>query len=114
MNIELAERRAHPRVELRRPCKIYDPRSRKYVPAVTRNVSKSGAMIDTPRLRDVPEDTTLQVAIARDPGQSLLLTEQMVDAVVVRSSHSVGGRTTLGLRFLEAAQLEEPMPLAAA
>ena len=114
MNIELAERRAHPRVELRRPCKIYDPRSRKYVPAVTRNVSKSGAMIDTPRLMDVPEDTTLQVAIARDPGQSLLLTEQMVDAVVVRSSHSVGGRTTLGLRFLEAAQLEEPMPLAAA
>lgn len=114
MNIELAERRIHPRIDMRRPCKIYDPRSRKYVPAVTRNVSKSGAMIDTPRLMDVPSDTTIQVAIARDPGQSLLMTEDMVDAVVVRATHSVGGRTSLGLRFLEKSRLEEPLPLAAA
>ena len=114
MNIELAERRIHPRIDMRRPCKIYDPRSRKFLPAVTRNVSKSGAMIDTPRLLEMPEDTTIRVAIARDPGQLLMFNDDMVDAVVIRSQHSAGGRTSLGLRFLASAQLEEPAPLAAA
>lgn len=92
-------RRAHERMNLARPCKLFDPRSGKYVPGTVWNLSDGGALIEVNR-RICPElGDPLYLGIALKRRQGILLRDEMCPARVVRSQPTVNGRSTLGLQF---------------
>lgn len=81
---QVFERRAFPRLRLARPCKVFHPGSRKYLPARTADVSAYGALlrVDAPRSLQAGEE--LEVAVAWD-GEPLLSGESLMRATVIRT-----------------------------
>ena len=93
------DRRRHPRVQLERPCKLHEPRSGKYVSAMTRDLSVGGLLIDVPRLLDLKPGDMLHVGVAIKRRQGLLLAKEMIEATVVRAMQTVDDHTTLAVSF---------------
>ena len=100
------DRREHPRVCVQRPCKMFDPRTRRYLPGVTRNVSSGGLAIDVPRLTSLKPGDTLHVGVAAKRRDQLLSGAQMLRATVIRASATVDDHTDLAVRF-ENAQMHQ-------
>jgi c-di-GMP-binding flagellar brake protein YcgR len=98
------DRREHPRVAVQRPCKMFDPRTRRYLPGVTRDVSAGGVAIDVPRLVDLNPGDMLHVGVATKRRDQLLSATQMLKATVIRANATVDDHTNLAVRF-ENAQL---------
>ncbi len=103
------DRRAHERMNLARPCKLFDPRSRKYVPGTIWNLSDGGALIEVnrPICPDLGELLYLGIALKRRQG--ILLRDEMCPARVVRLKRTVDGRSTLGIQFTD--RLTEASPV---
>lgn len=93
------DRRRYPREPLERPCKIYDPRARKYIHATTLDVSGGGLLIDVPRLLEIKPGERLHVGVAMTRRHSLLLAKDMMEAIVVRSSATIDDHTTMAVTF---------------
>lgn len=99
------DRRRSPRLQLERPCKIFDPRSRKYIAATTRDLSTTGLLLDVPSVVEVKPGETLHVGVAMTRRQGLLQAKEMMEAVVVRSMITVDDHTALAVHF-ETAQVD--------
>lgn len=107
------DRRRHPRLALERPCKIFDPRSGKYVAATTRNLSTHGLLIELPRLTALKPGDHVHVGVAVTRRQGLLLAKEMIQAQIVRAMQTVDDHTMLAVQFIADSQ-GEPQQRAAA
>lgn len=96
------DRREHSRTNLDRPCKIYDPRSEKYLLGSTQDVSDAGMMIRLPHATDVRPGDTLFVGVALRRRQVLLHAGQMLKTIVIRAMETVDGHTALAVKFVDA------------
>jgi hypothetical protein len=94
------DRRDAPRVSLNRPCKVFNPRTGKYIAGTTRNVSAGGVSIVLHRPVELEAGDVLHLGIARKRRQALLRSDDMVEVEVVRSLSSTAGDTAVGVRFI--------------
>ena len=101
------DRRKHRREPLERPCKIYDPRSMKYIAATTRDVSSGGMLIDVPRLLEIKPGERLFIGVAMTRRQGFIQAKEMIDAVVLRAAATVDDHTTLAVSFEAPAVIEQ-------
>ncbi len=72
-----ADRRRFPRARVDRPCKLYDPRARRYYAARTIDLSRGGALIELQAPRAIPAHAEVFLALALNdepliPGEDLL------------------------------------------
>ena len=102
LTMDQDERRIHERVSLTRPCKLYDPRLRKYLPGLTWNVSSSGAFLEVNRPLAVSPGDHLFLGIAMKRRQGILTSNDMLEVEILRSMQATGDRTALAVRFVNA------------
>jgi len=107
------DRRRHPRLQVERPCKIYDPQSDKYFAGNTRDLSESGLLIDVPRVLELKPGDRVHVGVAMKRRQGLLLAKEMIEAIVVRALATVDDHTALAVRFDAESAVGQPLRLAA-
>jgi len=106
-----AERRSSPRVSLSRPCKVYEPRSRRYLPATTCNVSRGGALVRAHRSADLSPGDRVSLGLPHRHPQPVIDSATLVDARIVRVLESTGGEMLLAIEFLESSdELHLPLP----
>ena len=98
------ERRAHERIWLARPCKVYDPALRRYLAGTTCNLSASGAFFQVNRKIDHHPGDRLYLGIALKRRQGILPAAEMHEVEVVWSRQATDGRTGLAVRLLDEAQ----------
>jgi c-di-GMP-binding flagellar brake protein YcgR len=94
------ERRAHPRVSLTRPCKVYEPRSRKFLPGTTCNISAGGLLMRIERSLPVEPGDRLYVAIPHKRRDVFLRADEMLECRVVRALPMTSGETALAVQFI--------------
>ena len=94
------DRRDGPRVSLSRPCKVFNPRTGKYVAGTTRNLSSGGVGMVLHRPVELEAGDVLYVGIAKKRRQALLKSDEMIEVEVVRSLTSTAGDTAVGVRFV--------------
>ncbi|MCA9291007.1 MAG: PilZ domain-containing protein [Phycisphaerales bacterium] len=104
---KLHERRRDPRHTVMVPCKLYDPRSRKYTRALTCNISAGGIMIDLPYDRDLKPGDRIMVGVPSSPGEAVIAQADMRAGTVRSRLCAVGLDTVLGIEFDE--RLAEPV-----
>ena len=107
------DRRKYRREPLERPCKIYDPRSMKYISGTTLDVSCGGLLIDVPRLLEIKPGEHLFIGVAMTRRQGFIQAKEMIDAVVLRAAATVDDHTTLAVSF-DAAMEQDEAPMRAA
>ncbi len=95
------DRRSHERTNLARPCKLFDPRSGKYIPGTVWNLSDGGAFLEVSRPIGTDQGDSFFVGIAVKRRQGILHRDEMYRARVVRSEQSSDGRFTLGVQFTD-------------
>jgi c-di-GMP-binding flagellar brake protein YcgR len=102
------ERRRDPRIPASHQVKLKCEQSAgKYIPGTTHDVSDGGAllMLDHPRL--LTKGQKVQIGIFNDPTQGMLISEEFVEATIVRSlghgeTQHVAVRYARPQRFAEA------------
>lgn len=92
------EQRRDLRSELVRPCRIFDPRSGKYLHGTTCNLSLSGALIRIARPCTLRPGDTLHVGIALDDRQGFMQARDMFEATVVRAFGTPSGQTMVAIQ----------------
>jgi len=106
-----SERREYERLDLQRPCKLYDPASRKYLGGQTRNVSGGGALCELSRRLPLELGATVHLGVAYRRRDAVLHGREMLEGRVVRALH--GPATSLvAVQFAE--PIEHAVPLLAA
>jgi c-di-GMP-binding flagellar brake protein YcgR len=98
------DRRQSPRVALRRPCKVFNPRSGRYGSGSTCDVSTGGMLLRLERPLNIEIGDRLYVGVAQKRRQTLLRSSEMIEAEVVRALTSATGETLLGIRFTRPGQ----------
>ena len=101
-----SERRADPRVQIARPCKIYVPKIGRYLSGTTWDLSAGGALLEVHRPDVLLPGDHLYVGIALKRRQAILRAGDMFSAHVVRSSQTARDRTALAVRFVTATAAE--------
>lgn len=86
------ERRRGDRIAMRRPCKIYDPRTRKYVAGSTCNVAPGGMLLLVDRTLELHPGDRVYIGVA-PRRHALLRSEELVEAEVVRVPPRSAGET---------------------
>lgn len=92
------EQRRHHRSELVRPCRIFDPRSGKYLHGTTCNLSLGGALIRIARPCMLQPGDTLRVGIAMEDRQGFMQARDMFEATVVRALGTPSGQTMVAIQ----------------
>lgn len=98
------DRRTSPRLAISRPCKVYEPRTRRYIAGATCNVGSGGMLLRLDRAVAFEPGDLLFVAVAQKRRQCLVRGTDMTEMEVVRATPSLTGTTTLALRFADPAQ----------
>jgi hypothetical protein len=98
------DRRQSTRVALRRPCKVFNPRSGRYASGSTCDVSTVGMLLRLERPLNVEIGDRLYVGVAQKRRQTLLRSTEMIEAEVVRSLTGATGDVYLGLRLTRPGQ----------
>ena len=93
------DRRTHERMNLARPCKVFDPKSGKYVLGTVWNLSDGGALVEMTRPIIAEPGEPLFLGIALKRRQGFIQGDQMLPASVVRSFNTDNGRTTIAMQF---------------
>jgi hypothetical protein len=93
------ERREDPRITIRRPCKVYDPRSRKYVAGTTCNVSAGGMLLRLDRRIALEAGDRVFLAISHRRRDGFLSRGDMVEVSVARALAITTGETVLAVHF---------------
>lgn len=101
-----SDRRLHERTQIERPCKVFDPRSHKYLLGSTCDLSVSGMMMKLEHPLQIMPGETLHVGVAQKRRQMLLRASEMTPMRVVRCLHSPEGGTCLGLELIQPLQIE--------
>lgn len=81
---EEADRRQYPRICAHWPCKVYNPISGRYVPGETMDVSEGGAQVMLAWDTNLWPGQTLAIGVARKRRQSVIHSDSMFNATVVR------------------------------
>lgn len=79
------DRRSSPRLALQKPAKIFLRGTWRYLPAKTRDVSASGALLELSEDRDVHVGDTVDLAIA-ERASAILRTDEFIAGRIVRIS----------------------------
>ncbi|MHC5115272.1 MAG: PilZ domain-containing protein [Planctomycetota bacterium] len=108
------ERRAVPRIQLSRPCKIHDPASGKYHSGRTHDLTERSVMLTIDRPLPLRPGQRISVGIAMLERQGLILGKEMMEATVVRSLQTEDYRTLLAVQFVQAERAIAPERRAAA
>ena len=98
------DRRESPRIALSRPCKVFNPRSGKYVSGSTCDISAGGMLLRLDRPLAVEGGDRLYVGIAPKRRQTLLKSAEMIQAEVVRTLASATGEMFVAVRFTDPSQ----------
>lgn len=104
----IIEKRKSPRYLMVRNVKVYDPRTLRYRPGQTLNVSTGGALLAVRHGEQLNEGDPISVIIDYDGAEGLVGRSEMRDAQIVRNEGAGGAACVLAVRF------EEPQPLARA
>jgi hypothetical protein len=99
------DRRQFPRLSDERPCRIFDPIARRFAPALTKNVSRGGALLTIQWGRHLFVGDPIDVIIASPP---LAPAHTMIKAHVVRRIAGAGEVQVVAVEF------EEPLQALAA
>jgi hypothetical protein len=94
------DRRSEPRVSLTRPCKLFDPRARSYISGTTCNLSCDGMLLRLHRTSNLHVGDRVYVGISRKRQQVLLVSSEMLEAVVVRVLRPGMGEMLVAVRWL--------------
>lgn len=94
-----SDRRTYMRIKLARPCKVFDPKSGKYVLGTVWNLSDGGALVEMARPIVAQPGEPLFLGIALKRRQGFILGDQMLQASVVRSAETDDGKTTIAMEF---------------
>jgi hypothetical protein len=94
------QRRAHERVSLDRPCKLYLPSVRRYVSGSTRNVSAGGVQLKLDLPAGIWAGDRLYVGIALKRRQAVLVAGEMLEAEVVRVEQTTDDHVAVAARFV--------------
>jgi predicted LPLAT superfamily acyltransferase len=97
-----SERRTHPRIEVRRPAKVYHPVSRKFHPCTAVNVSQNGAMLHLPFRLPVASGERLMLGVQTGRQGVLLRATEMMEVEVIRALSTTDGQQAIGVRFVHA------------
>ncbi len=92
------ERRAHPRAEVARPCKVYDARAGRYLAGSSLNLSEGGALLDVERGGGLERGDRVGVGFG-GPGHGVLSCRHMLGATVLRVGITAAGRRRVAVRF---------------
>jgi hypothetical protein len=96
------ERRRHPRYNVRQFGKIYDWRSRRYIPCMTCNVSAGGAFIELARPLPFQRGDRILMGFSNSQRPALFRASDLFEVEVMRAHITPDGRQGLGVRFLNA------------
>jgi hypothetical protein len=92
------ERRRHERREVIKPCKIYDPASRRFGPGTTQNVSSSGARVVVQWLRPLSVGDEIDLIIGWS-AKPLLPADRMVRGRIRRVDAAYGEVQVIAVEF---------------
>lgn len=92
------DRRQHARMYVRRGCKVFDPASRRYIPATTHDFSVGGALVWLEAGRRVQPGDIVDLIVGWGPGV-VMRSESAVSGVVLRAIDMAEGRQAVALRF---------------
>lgn len=106
-----ADRRGDKRFAVARPGKVFRRSTQQYAPAVTRNLSLGGALIEADAERPFACGELVDLAVAFGDGP-VLPSSSLLRAIVVRVSPSKDGRQSVALRYIAPSAM--PLPHAAA
>jgi hypothetical protein len=104
------DRRQSPRIALRRPCKVFNPRSGRYASGSTCDVSTGGMLLRLDQPVHIEVGDRLYVGVAQKRRQALLRSSEMIEAEVVRMLAGAPGTpgapagAMVALRFTDPAQ----------
>jgi hypothetical protein len=104
----LAERRRGLRIKQTRPVKVYEPRTSRYFPGQTADISANGLRLTLPPSTPIIAGSTLSLHVAV-PDCALASRRQMVEAKVVwiqRESTDPQSQLTAGLQLLSTAAIQ--------
>lgn len=96
------ERRRFPRFNVRQFGKIYDWRTRRYIPCMTCNVSAGGAFIELARPLPFQRGDRILMGLSSANNPALLRASDLFEVEVTRALITSDGRQGLGVRFLNA------------
>lgn len=102
------ERRRDPRIPANHPVKLKcEQTAGKYIPGTTQDVSDGGAMLTLQHPRLLTTGQKVQIGIVSSPMRGMLMTEDFVEATIVRSlghgdTQHVAVRYARPQRFAEA------------
>lgn len=98
MNTIPTNRRRHERTPITRPAKVYHANSAKYLPACTRDLSQSGALLEINAPRAIEVGDSLEVLVAWND-RSLLSHTDQVPARVTRVLRTDSPRQFVAVAF---------------
>lgn len=97
---QLEERRESQRIEVTRLGKVYDPRSRKFLPCASCNLSRGGAMLEVVGRLPLKQGDRLMLGLPTSHAQAVVPTNEMVEVEVIRSLPTTDNRQGIAVRFL--------------
>jgi PilZ domain len=92
------DRRGHPRIDMDKPCKVYDPVSRRFAPGRTRNVSRGGVLVEVQWARPLALGDPLDVVIGYS-ALAVLPVEALMHGRVTRRVASAGEVQLVAIEF---------------
>ncbi len=100
------ERRVAERIELKRLAKVMHHPSHRYLPASTRNISTTGALIEVVTTRPLAAGDNLDVFVDFDDTK-VLDNSNAVSATIIRVQEWTDERQTIAIHFQDAIELKE-------
>ena len=100
MSIVQSDRRRFPRIAIRQFGKLYDPRSRKYFPCATINVSEGGALIEFSRLVPLEPGCRVRLGLCAGDRPAILRSHDLHEVEVVRAMAMSDGRQGVAVRSI--------------
>ena len=95
------ENRAHPRVPLERPAKVFHEGTRRYLPAITSNISNGGVLLRVTSPRPLLPGDRIDVLIAWS-NRAVLSSKDRIPARVTRAARVASGEQFVGIAFDQA------------
>ena len=92
------ERRSQRRTELVRPCRLFDPRTGKYLHGTTCDLTVEGVLIRITRPCHLNPGDTFMIGIAMNEKTGLLRAKDMFEATVVRALGTPSNHTLVAFR----------------
>ncbi len=100
MSIVPSDRRHHPRIAIRKFGKVYDPRSRKYFPCATMNLSEGGALIEFSRPVPLEPGCRVRLGLCEGNRPSILPSRDLHEVEVVRTLPVTDGSQGVAVRYV--------------